>query len=72
MCCLSFAQEEKNELGLSLGAEFVPRAAITSNQKLSSESSREDWLSTSSRLGARTFLVNMEDRMLDRFADHQC
>jgi hypothetical protein len=35
MCCLSFAQEEKNELGLSLGAEFVPRAATTSNRKLS-------------------------------------
>jgi hypothetical protein len=35
MCCLSFAQEEKNELGLLLGAEFIPTAAITSNQKLS-------------------------------------
>jgi len=35
MCGLSFAQEEKNELGLLLGAEFVPRAATTSNQKLS-------------------------------------
>jgi len=35
MCCLSFAQEEKNELGFSLGAEFIPRAATTSNQKLS-------------------------------------
>jgi hypothetical protein len=35
MCCLSFAQEEKNELGLLLGAEFIPRAATTSNQKLS-------------------------------------
>jgi len=23
MCCLSFAQEEKNELGLLLGAEFI-------------------------------------------------
>jgi len=34
MCCPSFAQEEKNELGL-LGAEFIPRAATTSNQKLS-------------------------------------
>jgi hypothetical protein len=34
MCCLSFAQEEKNELGL-LGAEFIPRTATTSNQKLS-------------------------------------
>ena len=34
MCCLSFAQEEKNELGLLLGAEFIPRAATTSNQKL--------------------------------------
>jgi hypothetical protein len=33
MCCLSFAQEEKNELGLLLGAEFIPRAATTSNQK---------------------------------------
>lgn len=35
MCCLSFAQEEKNELGLSLGAEFIPKAATTSDQKLS-------------------------------------
>jgi hypothetical protein len=35
MCCLRFAQEEKNERGLSLGAEFIPRAATTSNQKLS-------------------------------------
>jgi hypothetical protein len=35
MCCLSFAQEEKNELGLLLGEEFIPRAATTSNQKLS-------------------------------------
>lgn len=35
MCCLSFAQEEKNELGLLLGAEFIPRAATTSNQKVS-------------------------------------
>jgi hypothetical protein len=35
MCCLSFAQEEKNELGLLLGAEFIPRVATTSNQKLS-------------------------------------
>jgi hypothetical protein len=26
MSCLSFAQEEKNELGLLLGAEFIPRA----------------------------------------------
>jgi len=35
MCCLSVAQEEKNELGLLLGAEFIPRAAATSNQMLS-------------------------------------
>ena len=35
MCCLSFAQEEKNELGLLLGAKFIPRAATISNQKLS-------------------------------------
>ena len=35
MCCLSFAQEEKNELRLLLGAEFIPRATTTSNQKLS-------------------------------------
>jgi hypothetical protein len=35
MCCLSFAQEEKNELGVLLGAEFIPRAATTFNQKLS-------------------------------------
>jgi hypothetical protein len=35
MCCFSFAQEEKNELGLSLGGEFIPRAATTPNQKLS-------------------------------------
>jgi len=35
MRCFSFAQEEKNELGLLLGAEFIPRAATTSNQKLS-------------------------------------
>ena len=35
MCCLSYAQEEKNELGLLLGTEFIPRAPTTSNQKLS-------------------------------------
>ena len=35
MCCLSFAQEEKNELDLLLGAEFIPRATTISNQKLS-------------------------------------
>ena len=35
MCCLSFAQEENDGLGLSLGAEFIPRPATTSNQKLS-------------------------------------
>jgi len=35
ICCLTFAQEEKNELGLLLGAEFIPRATTTSNQKLS-------------------------------------
>jgi hypothetical protein len=34
MCCLSLAQE-KNELGLLLGAEFIPRAATASKQKLS-------------------------------------
>jgi hypothetical protein len=34
MCCLGFAEKEKNELGL-LGAEFIARAATTSNQKLS-------------------------------------
>jgi len=33
MCSLSFAQEEKNELGLLLGAEFISGAATTSNQK---------------------------------------
>src|SRR6266446_3140353 len=35
MCCLSFAQEEKNELGLLLGAEVVPNPRPLSNQKLS-------------------------------------
>ena len=35
MCCLSFAQKEKNDLALLLGAEFIPRATTTSNQKLS-------------------------------------
>ena len=35
MCCFSFAQEEENELGLLIGAEFIPRAATISNQKLS-------------------------------------
>jgi hypothetical protein len=34
-------------------------------------SSREDWSSTFSRLRREHPLVNMEDRMLDRFADHQ-
>ena len=34
-CCLSFAQEGKNELGLLLGAELIRSAATTSNQKLS-------------------------------------
>ena len=35
MCCLSFAQEEKNELGLLLGVEFIPQTTTTLNQKLS-------------------------------------
>lgn len=32
MCCLSFAQEEKNELGLLLGAEFVPKTTTPFNE----------------------------------------
>jgi hypothetical protein len=35
MCSLSFAQENKNELGLLLGAEFIPRVPTASNQNLS-------------------------------------
>src|SRR5258708_330857 len=35
MCCLSFAQEEKNELALLLGAEVIPQPTTSSNQKLS-------------------------------------
>lgn len=35
MCSLSCAQEQKNELGLLLGAEFIPRVTTTSNQNLS-------------------------------------
>ena len=35
VCCLSFAQEEKNEMGLLLGAEFIPEATTSSSQKLS-------------------------------------
>ena len=102
MCCLSFAQEEKNELGLLLGSEFIPRAATTSNQKVSLgrsvaysvdyaavypaetppcsgifrsvqgrvSSSRKDRFSTFSQLRRGHPLVNMEDRMLDRFADY--
>ena len=35
MCCLSFAQEEKNETGILLGAEFIPEATTVSNQNLS-------------------------------------
>jgi hypothetical protein len=35
VCCLSFAQEEKNEMGLMLGAEFIPEATTASNQNLS-------------------------------------
>ena len=34
-------------------------------------SSREDWLSTISRLRRGSPLVNMEDRMLDHLADHK-
>lgn len=34
-------------------------------------SSREDWLSTFGLPRRGHPLVNMEDRMLDRFADHQ-
>lgn len=34
-------------------------------------SSREDWSSTFSQLRRGHPLVNMEDRMLDRFAHHQ-
>jgi hypothetical protein len=34
-CCLGFAQqEEKSELGLLLGAEFIPKAISISDQKL--------------------------------------
>ena len=32
MCCLSFAQEEKNELGLLLGTEFIPKTTTPSNE----------------------------------------
>jgi hypothetical protein len=35
MRCLSFVQEEKNELGLLLDAEVIPQAMTSSNQKLS-------------------------------------
>jgi hypothetical protein len=35
MCGLGFAQEEKNELGLLLGAEFIPQATTTSGNRLS-------------------------------------
>ena len=35
MCCLSSAQQDKNEVGLLLGAEFIPTTATTSDQKLS-------------------------------------
>jgi hypothetical protein len=35
MCCLSFAQEEKNELGLLPGSEVIPQAATSYNRKLS-------------------------------------
>jgi hypothetical protein len=35
MCCLGFAQEEKNELALLLGAEFIPHATTTSGNQLS-------------------------------------
>ena len=35
MCGLGFAQEENNELGLLLGAEFIPEATTPSNQNLS-------------------------------------
>jgi hypothetical protein len=35
VCCLSVAQEEKNEMGLLLGAEFIPEATTPSNQNLS-------------------------------------
>ena len=34
MCSFSFAQEKKNELGLLLGAEFIPHATTTSDQSL--------------------------------------
>lgn len=35
MCCLSFAQEEKNQLGLLLGAESILQTTITSKQTVS-------------------------------------
>src|SRR5260370_40389446 len=35
MCCLCFSQEEKNELGLLLGAEVIAQATPSSNQQLS-------------------------------------
>ena len=34
MCCLSFAQEEKDDLGLLLSAEFIRSAANTFSQQL--------------------------------------
>jgi len=43
----------------------------SSTQKSIISSSQEDWLSTLSRLRRGHPLVNMEDRMLHRFADHQ-
>jgi hypothetical protein len=35
MSCLGFAQEGKNELGLQLGAEFIPQATATFGKQLS-------------------------------------
>ena len=35
VCCLGFAQEEKNDLGLLLGAELIPQATTTSGNHLS-------------------------------------
>ena len=129
MCCLSFAQEEKNERGLPLirpvhpaetppccwrfrslqsrvigwrAHNFTPlplrnvicgafvvslvcerrsctAMVVRERRRLTrrfigtsdSASRREDWMSSFIQLRQGHPLVNMEDRMLDRFADHQ-
>ena len=60
MCCLGFAQEEKNVLGLLLGAEFIPQATTTSGNRLVSVEASRILSTTRAVCPAETPLFSVE------------